>query len=75
MNIKLTIILVIVLVTLVAGIIVKIRNDAAEGARLEIERKDNEAGNAADRSRSAFDICHDRNGVFDFRTGKCSVRP
>lgn len=43
-----------------------------EAERIKIERQNNAAGNASDDARSAYALCVDGGGVFDFATSKCA---
>ena len=49
----------------------EIRDQGADAVRTSIERQNNDARNAADDARSAYDRCLDAGGVFDFASGKC----
>lgn len=48
-----------------------IRDHGAESVRTSMERQNNEAGNAADDARSAYDRCLDGGGLWNFRAGRC----
>ena len=49
----------------------EIRNQGAEGVRFSIERQNNDARNAADDARSAYDRCLDGGGLWNFGAGRC----
>lgn len=48
-----------------------ILHQGAEGVRISIERQNNDARNAADDARSAYDSCRDDGRVWDFGAGRC----
>jgi hypothetical protein len=48
-----------------------IRADGARSVTSKLERQNNEAGNAADDARSAYDRCLDAGGLWNFRAGRC----
>jgi hypothetical protein len=58
---------ILITLALVAG---WIWNKAGDDALNNIERQNNEAGNASDNDRSRFDLCPD--GLWDFGSRKCT---
>lgn len=59
------------LVAAAIWLFVEIRDQGAESVRTSIERQNNEAGNAADGARSAYDRCLDGGGLWNFGAGRC----
>ncbi|WLR92962.1 hypothetical protein [Shinella zoogloeoides] len=49
----------------------EIRDQGARSATSKIERQNNEARNAADDARSAYDRCLDGGGLWNFGAGRC----
>lgn len=49
----------------------EIRDQGAEGVRNSIERQNNDARNAADDDRSAYDRCLDGGGLWNFGARRC----
>ena len=49
----------------------EIRDQGAESVRNSIERQNNDARNAADNGRSAYDRCLDGGGLWNFGAGRC----
>lgn len=48
-----------------------IRADGARDVTSKIERQNNDARNAADDARSAYDRCLDGGGLWNFGAGRC----
>ncbi|WLR92195.1 hypothetical protein [Shinella zoogloeoides] len=65
----------ILLGTVVAGGLIwlyaEIRGEGARSVTSKIERQNNEARNAADDARSAYDRCLDGGGLWNFGASRC----
>lgn len=53
------------------GVYAAIKGRGADQVRIEIERKDHEAGSAASEARDRLRRCLERGGLPDERTGQC----
>ncbi|WP_157188350.1 hypothetical protein [Nitratireductor pacificus] len=53
------------------GLYAAIKGRGADEVRIEIERKDHEAGSAASEARDRLRRCLERGGLPDERTGQC----
>ncbi|MGB3815636.1 MAG: hypothetical protein WA950_20645 [Shinella sp.] len=65
------IILGVVIAAALIWLYADIRADGARSVTSRLERQNNEAGNAADNARSAYDRCLDAGGLWNFRAGRC----
>ena len=72
MSSTLRIIVIFAIVTTIIGAATWLYNAGGAGTLNSIERQNNEAGNASDRARSAYDVCIDGGRVWDFGSGKCA---
>lgn len=62
-------------VALIAAVIFLVDRRATDRALENTERQNNAAGNESERARSAYDVCVDGGGVWNYRAGQCGGPP